>query len=742
MQAKVTVIVPVWNAFPHVLRCLESIARHREGIDSVLVIDDASSEGELASALPQAVQHDPLFHFSRNASNLGFVRTCNNAFAQSAPHDVIILNSDTMVTYAWVKKLQEAAYTQEKIATVTPLSNNGDICSVPLFRKDNRLPLQLSHDEFAQIVEAASLRLRPEIPTCIGFCVYIRRACLDEIGGFAEGVFGRGYGEENDFSCRASAKGFAHLLDDATFIFHAGSMSFQAEAVMLREENTKALHARHPHYFHKIARFTNENPLWPLQARILDALVTRHNEGKPRVLHILHEGPHRPQNGVLGGTEYHVQDIMACASSCAHWSLIPVRGGYQLTAHIEADAQGSFGEDALQREYFLDATTYSLKDILSREYFDFLHIHHLRHLPLSELSEAARAHSRYAISFHDYVIGCPRFHLCTPQGTVCAGHECQSSCGFSASFIKSYREDARLLLRDASVRIVFSQSSVKYLEMIFGNEYTFACLPHGVRGGGQSRPSLVERARPTQESPLRVCFVGNITALKGAALIESVSKVKKLDNNISLEWHVLGKCFFSPSKNLHVHGAYERHDLQRHFHNIQPHVVAILSQCPETYSLILDEAWAAGIPCMVTPLGAPAERARETGAGWVLPELSFESCLKTLSLIAEDWEDYARKQKLARNAPLLSTVQEGAHYQELYQSMLSQESVHFGALNNFLQGLREERPRQLSLWERELRRLIYWLEYTLDALGLRAYLQRLLQKFVPSGLLTRLKMLR
>ncbi len=38
--------------------------------------------------------------------------------------------------------------------------------------------------------------------------------------------FGTGYGEEVDFCFRAGKGGLRHLLDDATFVFHAGQSSF------------------------------------------------------------------------------------------------------------------------------------------------------------------------------------------------------------------------------------------------------------------------------------------------------------------------------------------------------------------------------------------------------------------------------------------------------------------------------------------------------------------------------------
>jgi hypothetical protein len=44
---------------------------------------------------------------------------------------------------------------------------------------------------------------------------------------------------------------------------------------------------------------------------------------------------------------------------------------------------------------------------------------------------------------------------------------------------------------------------------------------------------------------------------------------------------------------------------------------------PETFSYTLSEAWAAGRPVLVPPIGALAERVRNSGAGWVLSDAEW-----------------------------------------------------------------------------------------------------------------------
>ena len=106
---------------------------------------------------------------------------------------------------------------------MTPLSNNPTLCSVPRAFEENLIPDIAS---FAARVESVSARAYPLLPTGVGFCLYIRRALVDDIGLFDARRFGDGYGEENDFCMRALARGWRHVADDATFIYHAGHRSF------------------------------------------------------------------------------------------------------------------------------------------------------------------------------------------------------------------------------------------------------------------------------------------------------------------------------------------------------------------------------------------------------------------------------------------------------------------------------------------------------------------------------------
>jgi len=55
-------------------------------------------------------------------------------------NDVVLLNSDTVVTSGWLEKLRRCADSDPRIGTITPFSNNAEICSFPKFCHNNTLP--------------------------------------------------------------------------------------------------------------------------------------------------------------------------------------------------------------------------------------------------------------------------------------------------------------------------------------------------------------------------------------------------------------------------------------------------------------------------------------------------------------------------------------------------------------------------------------------------------------------------
>ena len=74
-----------------------------------------------------------------HGQSLGFVMSVNHAL-RGSDRDAVFLNSDTQVTAGWLGRMRAAAYSDPKVATVTPFSNNATICSLPRFLDENAIP--------------------------------------------------------------------------------------------------------------------------------------------------------------------------------------------------------------------------------------------------------------------------------------------------------------------------------------------------------------------------------------------------------------------------------------------------------------------------------------------------------------------------------------------------------------------------------------------------------------------------
>jgi GT2 family glycosyltransferase len=270
--APIDIVIPVYDARELLGRCLAALDRCTDPSEArVLVIDDASPDVGIAPLLREWAQSSPLRpRVLTNASNRGFIGSVNRGFRET-DGDVLLLNADTEVTPGWLPRMRNALYSRSNVATVTPFSNNAEICSWPDFCRAG--PVPADKDTLAQAFAAAGSPSYPELPTAVGFCMLIRREALVALGDFDQSTFGRGYGEENDFCLRAIAHGWSNILADDVFVVHAGGGSFATIGLKPGGDNLARLTARYPDYEQRVARFIEADPLAPIRARVSAALV-------------------------------------------------------------------------------------------------------------------------------------------------------------------------------------------------------------------------------------------------------------------------------------------------------------------------------------------------------------------------------------------------------------------------------------------------------------------------------------
>ena len=272
----IDVIVPVYGQINYVQSCIQSVlAEPQQTPYELIVIDDASPDMELREWLDEQAAGGRLKLY-RNAENLGFVASVNFGMTLHPDRNVVLLNSDTQVHGDWLDRLHTASRSQNNVGTVTPWSNNATICSFPKWPDGAELPDSLSLSFMDTLAASCCRHSTVPIPTAVGFCMYIRRRCLNEIGLFDQSAFGHGYGEENDFCLRAEQLGYTHLLAADTYVYHAGNASFGGASADLKVTAGAVIRERWPDYESRIQRFVASDPLLPLRRKLDNAIGSKY----------------------------------------------------------------------------------------------------------------------------------------------------------------------------------------------------------------------------------------------------------------------------------------------------------------------------------------------------------------------------------------------------------------------------------------------------------------------------------
>lgn len=246
-EIKVDVVIPFYND-PSTIKCLESIVKYKsESLNKVYVIDDQGPNRDTAKLVEDFTKDYDWIEYIQNEENKGFVYTCNRGMSELSDNDVILLNTDTEVTKNWIEKLKQVGYQNEKFATVTPLSNAASYFSIPdqFEREHDGKP-----DESAAILELVAPMNYFESHTGHGFCFYVKRSTIDKFGIFDYETFGKGYGEESDYSARIYKAGYINAISTKTYIYHLEGQSFGTTTREKKKEftapNRAKLLKRHP----------------------------------------------------------------------------------------------------------------------------------------------------------------------------------------------------------------------------------------------------------------------------------------------------------------------------------------------------------------------------------------------------------------------------------------------------------------------------------------------------------------
>jgi FkbM family methyltransferase len=610
------VVVPVYKGYGETLRCLYSVLNSSAvtGL-RLVVVDDASPEPGLSKALSQLAERG-LFELVRNERNLGFVGSVNRGMRLAGDADVVLLNSDTEVYGDWLDRLRATAWAAPMRASVTPLTNSGTIASYPRFARDNADLLELPPEELDALAARELAGRSVEIPTCVGFCVYLRGDCLAAVGLFDEEAFGLGYGEENDFSLRASAAGWHHVLAVDVFVRHYGSTSFGQTASRHQRAGLAVLRTRYPGYERLITEHIAEDPAAGARAALDLARQQRARSGRPAILLVTH--------ALGGGTTQHVADLARRLHDQGVMPLVLRPGADGVTVGLSSPVVGPTPNLWFRWSGLPDRELVAALRALDVRH---VHVHHLQGYAegAARVPDVASALGvPFDVTLHDFMTICPRVDLVDHTRRFCGGPEpakCRRCIFRNGS--PSGRPDAavwqqahaRFLRRARRVFVPSTDTAVHIRALVPGLPLTVRPHPEAPLAPSTARASV-------PDGLTHVAVLGAISISKGSEVLLALAEDAER-RALPVRFHVFGytnnDAAFRHLRNLSMSGRYAPADLPDLVAASNSSIALFPAVWPETFSYTLSEAVDLGLYPLCFDIGAVAERIRASGYGAVLP---------------------------------------------------------------------------------------------------------------------------
>lgn len=245
-----TVILPIYNGYEAVQRCLNSLCSDRIPLDPAIkalrLVDDASPDPRILPLLEQFSARDSRIHLVRNPENLGYLASVNQQL-RLVEGSVILLNSDTQVTRDWATRMVVGAARYPRLAALTPLSNNATFSTIqdPGDRQRDLTVNDLPRIEALLATQQGSHY--PLAPTGMGFCLLLTPLARSIVQGF-DPSFAPGYEEENDLCQILRAHGLQCRIATDVYVHHDGGGSFGAAKRKLQHDHLALMQERHPCY--------------------------------------------------------------------------------------------------------------------------------------------------------------------------------------------------------------------------------------------------------------------------------------------------------------------------------------------------------------------------------------------------------------------------------------------------------------------------------------------------------------
>ncbi len=617
----VTLILPVYNAFDLLPEVLQRVVDHTDLPWRMIVIEDGSSDANVRPWLTDWVAtrertHPGQIELILNPENRGFIRSVNTGLARAAQigDPVILLNSDAFVPAGWASRLLRPMQTHDNVASVTPMSNDAEIFSVPAICQ--RMPLAPGQ---ADAIDARARDFNPEAlltvaPTGVGFCMAMNPEFLAKVPQL-DTVFGRGYGEEVDWCQKVRALGGRHLALPGLFVEHRGGTSFGSEEKLkLVARNNALVSSRYPDYDTEVQQFLSADPMVTARLALALAWAASRHDG-PLPIYLAHS--------LGGGADKYLERRIADDLETTGRPSIVLRVGASM-GRWQLELVSDHGTTAGVTDDFAFVETL-LAPVTRRHIVYSCGVGDPDPVDLPDhLLRLQQDGDTIEVLVHDFFMLSPSYTLLDADGIYRGpvedsrqdpAHQAPQA-GASTLTLPQWRQHWGVLMRAAQEIVVFSDDSRTQVLTAFPDlSKRIVLRPHQLLG------NVPRISRP--QGPRVVAVLGNIGHQKGAAVVREMGR--RIDGTpdlyADLSLVLIGNVdpAYMPPASVPVHGNYRLEDL--------PGLVArygitdwlVPSVWPETFSYTTHEALATGLPVYAFDIGAQGDAVARADNGHAVP---------------------------------------------------------------------------------------------------------------------------
>ena len=622
-RRKTTIVILVHDGGEVVPACLTGVLASVSPHTRIVVVDDASSQPTLIEALSNwAGQRKILLLLHRRP--MGFPASANAGIVAAGQDDVVLLNSATLVPPEWIERLRAAAYARPDIGTVTPLSNNASILSYPGGGASTTRPNQSTTNRLDRLTARANGSHIVDIPSGIGFCLYLRRDCLNMVGSFRADLFAQGYGEDTDFCLRARHLGWRNVGLTGLFVGHVGGTSFGGAATHLRARNSRIIEQCHPGHDALIDRFLKADPVANARRRI-DRLIwdERTSNTRPAAILITHN------NG--GGVEQRLAHAAARHADAGRQAII-LRPAETARGDIAISVHDGVTDDLPNLVYTMPQEFPALVALLRTARPEMIEAHHLAGHPPAIYDLIAELRLPYTVHVHDYAWFCPRVSLLGSLDRYCGEPDlsgCETCVVSNGHFlsenitVSALQKRSAAFLAAARQVVVPSDDTGIRIGRHF-SELMTVTVPHEDDAliPRTTDPSHAVNGPTAHDGRPSVCVPGAIGLHKGFDVLLACAQDaahRDLDLEFIVVGHTINDARIMATGRVFVTGQFKPHDAVPLIAAQRASLGFIPSICPETWCLSLGDIWRAGLYAAAFDIGAPAERIRRYGQGILLP---------------------------------------------------------------------------------------------------------------------------